>query len=80
MEPPRKKKERYTKELMAQRCYLRAACHKSSMGRGKEESPRQDEVEKMLFLSMFQSRREGQILPVCFAISSKLVAWCCISW
>jgi hypothetical protein len=25
-------------------------------------------------------RREGQILPVCFAISSKLVAWCCISW
>jgi hypothetical protein len=29
---------------MAQRCYLRAAGHKYNMGRGKEESPRQDEV------------------------------------
>jgi len=33
---------------MAQRYYLRAAGHKIkyNMGRGKEESPRQDEVER----------------------------------
>jgi hypothetical protein len=31
---------------MTQRYYLRAAGHKYNMGRGKEESPRQDEVEK----------------------------------
>ena len=47
MEPPRKMKERQTKELMTQRYYLRAAGHKDNMGRGKEESPRQDEVEKI---------------------------------
>ena len=46
METPRKKKERKTKELMAQRYYLRAAGHKYNIGRGKEESPRQDEVER----------------------------------
>jgi hypothetical protein len=34
---------------MAQRYYLRAAGHKDNMGRGKEESPRQDEVEKKLW-------------------------------
>ena len=45
MEPPRIKKER-AKELMAQRCYLRAADHKYNMGRDKEESPKQDEMEK----------------------------------
>jgi hypothetical protein len=38
MEPPRKKKERYTKELMAQRCYLRAGGHKYNMRRDKEEN------------------------------------------
>jgi hypothetical protein len=31
---------------MAQRYYLRAAGHKYNIGRGKEESPRQDEVER----------------------------------
>jgi hypothetical protein len=31
---------------MAQRFYLRAAGHKYNMGRGKEEGPRQDEVER----------------------------------
>ena len=45
MEPPRIKKER-AKELMAQRCYLRAADHKYNMGRDKEESPKQDEMER----------------------------------
>jgi hypothetical protein len=35
-----------TKELMAQRFYLRAAGHNYNMGRGKEESPRQEEVER----------------------------------
>ena len=36
---------------MAQRYYLTAAGHKYNMGRGKEENPRQDEVEKKLLLS-----------------------------
>jgi hypothetical protein len=31
---------------MAQRYYLRAAGHKYNIGRGKEESPKQDEVER----------------------------------
>ena len=31
---------------MAQRYYLRAAGHKYNMGRGKDESPRQDKVER----------------------------------
>jgi hypothetical protein len=31
---------------MVQRYYLRAAGHKYNMGRGKEEGPRQDEVER----------------------------------
>jgi len=38
---------------MAQRCYLRAAGHKYNIGRGKEESPRQDEVERNCGYPMF---------------------------
>ena len=50
MEPPRKKNGKQTKELVAQRCYLRAASHKYNMGRGKEESPKTGRGGKKLWL------------------------------
>jgi hypothetical protein len=46
MEPQGKRKRGRQKKLMAQRYYLRAAGHKYNMERGKEESSKQDEVER----------------------------------